>query len=62
MQRTLHAPPGDLVANGSREMPYIEADGPGFAPDGAPRLVLDSHEVLDPQGGLLLHYRIQHKE
>ena len=38
------------------------ADGPGFAPDGAPRLVLDSHEVLDPQGGLLLHYRIQHKE
>ena len=38
------------------------ADGPGFAPDRAPHLVLDSHEVLDPQGGLVLHYRIQHKE
>ncbi len=38
------------------------ADGPGFAPDSAPCLVLDSHEVLDPQGGLVLHYRIQHKE
>jgi len=38
------------------------ADGPGFAPDSAPRLVLDSHEVLDPQGGLVLHYRIEHKE
>ena len=38
------------------------ADGPGFAPESAPRLVLDSHEVLDRQGGLVLHYHTQHKE
>jgi 2,5-diamino-6-(ribosylamino)-4(3H)-pyrimidinone 5'-phosphate reductase len=38
------------------------ADGPGLAPDRVPQLHLLSHEALDPSGGLLLHYRIEHKE
>lgn len=36
------------------------ADGPGFAADAAPTLHLESLEAIDPQGGALLHYRIQH--
>jgi len=38
------------------------ADGPGLAPDRVPQLHLLWHETLDPSGGLLLHYRIEHKE
>jgi 2,5-diamino-6-(ribosylamino)-4(3H)-pyrimidinone 5'-phosphate reductase len=38
------------------------ADGEGFALEEAPRLDLVSHERLDPQGGLLLHYRLHHME
>ncbi len=36
------------------------ADGPGLAPERALRLL--SNETLDAQGGVLLHYRIEHKE
>ncbi len=38
------------------------ADGPGFALEQAPRLELISHQGLGTDGGLLLHYRIQHKD
>ncbi len=38
------------------------ADGAGFALEQAPRLELISHERLDPQGGLVVHYRIGHEQ
>jgi 2,5-diamino-6-(ribosylamino)-4(3H)-pyrimidinone 5'-phosphate reductase len=38
------------------------ADGPGFTDEHAPHLHLESLEAFDPQGGALLHYRIEHKE
>jgi 2,5-diamino-6-(ribosylamino)-4(3H)-pyrimidinone 5'-phosphate reductase len=38
------------------------ADGPGFALADAPRLELVSHLGLGADGGLLLHYRVAHKE
>jgi len=37
------------------------ADGPGFLPAQAPRLRLASVEKVDEDGGILIHYRIQHK-
>lgn len=38
------------------------ADGPGFTVEAAPQLELVSQQRLDPQGGLLLHYRLHPKE
>lgn len=37
------------------------ADGPGFLPDQAPRLQLVSVGKLDEEGGLLVHYLVEHK-
>jgi 2,5-diamino-6-(ribosylamino)-4(3H)-pyrimidinone 5'-phosphate reductase len=38
------------------------ADGPGFEPEHAPRLVLTSVDKIDDQSGLLVHYIVEHKE
>jgi 2,5-diamino-6-(ribosylamino)-4(3H)-pyrimidinone 5'-phosphate reductase len=38
------------------------ADGPGFKPDQAIGLRLQSVEKFDPEGGILIHYIIDHKE
>ena len=36
-------------------------DGPGFMPEQAPRLQLVSVEKLDEEGGLMVHYLVEHK-
>ncbi len=38
------------------------ADGPGFLPEQAPSLHLESTEEFDDVGGILVHYTIKHKE
>jgi 2,5-diamino-6-(ribosylamino)-4(3H)-pyrimidinone 5'-phosphate reductase len=37
------------------------ADGPGFLQDNAPRLRLVSVKKMDGDGGMLIHYSVQHK-
>jgi 2,5-diamino-6-(ribosylamino)-4(3H)-pyrimidinone 5'-phosphate reductase len=38
------------------------ADGPGFLPEQAPGLQLESTEKFDDMGGILVHYTVKHKE
>jgi 2,5-diamino-6-(ribosylamino)-4(3H)-pyrimidinone 5'-phosphate reductase len=38
------------------------ADGPGFRPEQAPGLQLVSAEAFDEEGGVLLHYTVQHNK
>jgi 2,5-diamino-6-(ribosylamino)-4(3H)-pyrimidinone 5'-phosphate reductase len=38
------------------------ADGPGFLPNQAPRLKLKSVNECDEEGGILIHYLVEHKE
>jgi 2,5-diamino-6-(ribosylamino)-4(3H)-pyrimidinone 5'-phosphate reductase len=38
------------------------ADGPGFLPEQAPCLQLESTEKFDDVGGVLIHYTVKHKE
>lgn len=38
------------------------ADGPGFSPEQAPGLHLESMEKFDGVGGILVHYTVKHKE
>jgi 2,5-diamino-6-(ribosylamino)-4(3H)-pyrimidinone 5'-phosphate reductase len=38
------------------------ADGPGFLPDHAPRLKFHSVKEFDGEGGILIHYLVEHKE
>jgi 2,5-diamino-6-(ribosylamino)-4(3H)-pyrimidinone 5'-phosphate reductase len=38
------------------------ADGPGFLPEQAPGLRLESVKKFDDEGGILVHYYVEHKE
>jgi hypothetical protein len=38
------------------------ADGPGFLPEQAPLLRLETADEFDDDGGVFIHYLIEHKQ
>jgi 2,5-diamino-6-(ribosylamino)-4(3H)-pyrimidinone 5'-phosphate reductase len=38
------------------------ADGPGFSKDIAPKLHLESMDIIDSDGGILLRYTVMHRK